>query len=493
MNFSAVALPRAGWRGAGLAICAGLLAGMGQAPFDFWQLGILGFAGGIWLVAEADRPARMAWLFGISYFALCLNWIVEPFLVDAARHGWMAPFALLAMSGGLALFWLAAGWIADHSRWPAAAFAAGLVVVEGARAYVFSGFPWAHPGHILIDTPALALAGFAGPHGLTILVLAVTALLALLVQAGRRIATIGAFLAITGGLALSPTPEPRPLPENAAQIRLIQPNAAQDLKWRADMIPIFFERALSLTQGGPIDLIVWPETALPVLLQDSAAARQAIAEAAGGAPVVVGVQRLQDGQPRNALALLSPSGDVVATYDKHRLVPFGEYVPLRGLAARAQIGGLAAVLGGGYWPGSGPQSLDLGPELGRAFLMICYEAIFPQYLRQIERPDWQLHLTNDAWFGTFSGPYQHLALARLRAAESGLPVLRAANTGISAVIDGHGHILASLPLGSEGALDAVLPPALPPTYYTRWGDAPPLVLAALLMAGLLAPARKIPR
>jgi apolipoprotein N-acyltransferase len=156
-------------------------------------------------------------------------------------------------------------------------------------------------------------------------------------------------------------------------------------------------------------------------------------------------------------------------------VPFGEYIPLTGLARAMGLRGLAEVAGAGYTPGDGPALLDLGP-LGQAFPMICYETIFPGYIRQVDRPDWLLQITNDAWFGEFSGPFQHLELAQLRAAEQGLPLLRAANTGVSAVIDARGQVLAALPLGEHGALDLRLPPPLPATVYARTGDWPIWVL-----------------
>jgi apolipoprotein N-acyltransferase len=192
--------------------------------------------------------------------------------------------------------------------------------------------------------------------------------------------------------------------------------------------------------------------------------------------VLVGAQRFAGLGARNTAVLLTPSGDIAQVHDKHHLVPFGEYMPGGAMAATLGLRGLAEVLGGGYSPGPGPALIDLGGGLGRAFPMICYEAIFPGYIRQVPRPDWMVHVTNDAWFGSFSGPYQHLAIARLRAAEQGLPVLRAANTGVSAVIDGYGRVLAALPLNTAGYLDAALPPALRPTLYARTGDLPLLLL-----------------
>ncbi|MGB3556121.1 MAG: apolipoprotein N-acyltransferase, partial [Jannaschia sp.] len=280
---------------------------------------------------------------------------------------------------------------------------------------------------------------------------------------------------------------PAPLAEaDAPVIRLVQPNAPQDLKWNPDWISIFFQRGLAATAAPPDGraptAYLWPETSLPDLLRQSEDARARIATAAGGAPVVIGVQRFDThGAPRNALALLTgEAGEVAEVHDKHRLVPFGEYLPLPRVAAALGIGPLAAQLAGRYAAGEGPALIDI-PGVGPVLPMICYEAIFPQDIRAVPRPRAILHLTNDAWFGTFAGPRQHLALARLRAAESGLPLLRAANTGVSAAIDARGAVLAARALGETGHLDAALPPALPPTIYTRTGDW--AVLAMLLSLG----------
>jgi apolipoprotein N-acyltransferase len=297
-------------------------------------------------------------------------------------------------------------------------------------------------------------------------------------------------------LAVPTPPALEPAPD-APVVRLVQPNAPQHLKWQPDMIPVFWQRGRDLTAAapsdalGPPDLVIWPETSLPVLLGRSDAARAQLSAAAGTAPVLIGAQRVEDFAAKNSLALVGPEGLLRAVYDKHRLVPFGEYVPLRGLAERLGLDGLAAVIPGGYLPGPGPVTFDLGPALGRAFPMICYEAIFPRDIRTLEtRPDWIAHVTNDAWFGTFSGPWQHLALARLRAAEQGLPVLRAANTGVSAVIDARGRVVDALPLGEAGHLDARLPPAAPPTLYARTGDLPVLAVTLAVAFALIVLARR---
>lgn len=489
----------------GLSAVAGALAALGQAPFDLWFLSVPGFAAYLLIVAQAATARRAVWRAlagGAAYFAVALHWIVEPFLVDAARYGWMAPFALLFMATGLALFWAVPGWVMAR-LWPQRAtarrvfaLAALVALAEYARANVLTGFPWAHPGHVLIDTPYLALSAYVGPHGLTALVLALAATLAVaLSRGGALVATAVALpfavVALVADLPAAPAPG-----EDAARVRLVQPNASQRLKWRADMIPVFFNRALDLTAqppadgGAPPDLVVWPETSMAALLEDSAEWRAAISDAAGAAGVIVGTQRFEGTSPRNVAALLDEDGRVRQVYDKHHLVPFGEYMPGGRLARRLGIRGLAETLGGGYSPGPGPSIFDLGPGLGRAFPMICYEAIFPQHVMEVDRPDWMVQLTNDAWFGEFSGPYQHLAIARLRAAEQGIPLLRAANTGVSAVIDARGRITASIPLGRAGAIDAALPPALPPTYYARTGDRPVLVFLLATLGLLVAFRRK---
>jgi len=489
-----------------LAALAGACAAFGHAPFDLWVLTPIALAGLLRLIASAAtarRAAVLAWVGGTAYFALSLNWLVAPFLVDARATGWMAPFALVAMAGGMALFWAPVGWLVqryigqDQMGHRLAVLAGLLVLAEAARGVILTGFPWAHPGHVLIGSPLLPVAGVVGALGLTALVLGVAAGIASFGPKAPLRALAVLSVPLLAGIAVMGSAQPAPMPQDTAPIiRLVQPNAPQHLKWREDLIPVFFQRSLDLTAQAPVDpavipdVILWSETTLPVLLNRSDAARARIATAAGGAQVLVGAQRFQGFYPRNSAALLASDGQIAAVYDKHRLVPFGEYMPGGAVAAALGLRGMAEVLNGGYVPGPGPRVLDLGGALGRVFPMICYEAIFARDIRRVSRPDWMAHLTNDAWFGSLSGPYQHLALARLRAAEQGLPVLRAANTGVSAVIDARGHVIAALPLNVSGVLDARLPPALPPTIYARLGDTPILLLVLLATAVLTAHARR---
>ncbi|MGY6634508.1 MAG: apolipoprotein N-acyltransferase [Alkalilacustris sp.] len=489
------------------AVVLGAIAASGQAPWGLWPATLVGLSWLLVVGGRAPSPRAAAWLVGAGgtgHFAAALLWLVEPFLVDPLRHGWMAPFALAGMALGLGLFWAAAG-AAGHSlartqAGRAAALGLTLSAAELARGHVLTGFPWAMPGHVWLDTPLAQGAAVIGASGLTAATLAATGLVAAavvgtLTAVGRRrfaAAAVAGVLALASGwvwgaarLATAPSADPGPW------VRLVQPNVPQHLKWRRDLVWVFFERHLDISatpppQGAPPpDLVVWPETAVPWLFDPSDPLLREMAAAAGGAPLVVGMQRVDAGRYFNSLVVLEPGGRVAAVYDKHHLVPFGEYIPLLGWLSDAPLPGLAARALLGYSPGPGPVVLDLGP-LGRAVPLICYEAVFPAHLRTAERPDFILQITNDAWFGRLSGPWQHLAQARFRAIEQGLPLLRSANTGISAVIDARGRVVAARGLGRAGAVDARLPPPRPPTLFARTGEVPLTALLALALGGLAA-------
>jgi len=413
----------------------------------------------------------------------------------------MAPFALVFMAGGLALFWGWAGWLAVAATrtrvrrvW---AFAVAMLAFEALRGYLFTGFPWALTGHIWIGTPVDQLAALGGALSLSALSLGLAAALATAVLRGRQGRHVRAFslvavavLAMGGVWLWGAARVTQPVPAGlGVPIRIVQPNVPQHLKWQRDHIMEFFNRHLELT-AQPAEtlpeLVIWPESAAPFLLEEPRNGLLMIAQAAL-APVVFGVDRRErdaDGRNQyfNALAVIDAQGQLTAQYDKHHLVPFGEYVPLVSLIP-GDIGGLATRMFSGYAPGAGPEVIDLGAA-GRVVPLICYEAVFARSLHTEERPDWILQITNDAWFGTRFGPYQHLAQARLRAIEVGLPMVRAANTGISAVIDPFGRLQASLGLGEMGVLDTTVPGALPPTLYARIGDGPWNITLFLAMLGL---------
>ncbi|QPM91890.1 apolipoprotein N-acyltransferase [Pseudooceanicola algae] len=494
---------KARWLNALWPLAAGGLAAGGQAPVSLWPLPLIGFALLFAALLRAPSPksaARLGWCFGVGYFGAALSWIVEPFLVDIARHGWMAPFALILMAAGLALFWgLALGtakWAAPVGRWrPALAFAATLTLAEALRGVIFTGFPWALIGHGLISSPALPLAAIGGAHALSLALLLPAASLGMVIASLTGATRRGALVpGLTGAVLLAAmlllparfVALALPAGPDAPIIRLVQPNAAQRDKWDPEKSVMYFNRLLDYSGApgngpdGPArpDLVVWPETAVPYLLDTNPSLPQVLSEASLGVPLAVG---LQHSDPRrryfNSLAVIGSDARIADIYDKHHLVPFGEYLPFDTLLGRFGLGALAAQFGGGYTPGPGPQVLDI-PGVGAALPLICYEAVFPEDIRDApRRPDFLLQITNDGWFGTFSGPYQHLAQARLRAAEQGLPMIRVANTGVSALIAADGKVLDSLPLGVDGYLDVVLPPPLATTPYARFGDLPALLLA----------------
>ncbi len=473
-----------GWKTAGLAFACGAVMALGQAPLDAWYLAVPGLAALIALLAR-QRGVRAAafvgWFGGAGHFALALSWIVEPFFIDFAQDGWMAPFAPVLMAFGLGLFWAAAGALAAWTRRPALGMMLGLGLAELARGYMLTGFPWALIGHVWIDTPVAQVAALVGPSGLTLLTLGLAAGL----LRWRTIPVSAVVLAAVWGFGLWQLSRPDP-DSTGVTVRLVQPNAPQAAKWDPDNARVFFDRLMAYSAAMPrVDLVIWPETALPYQLEASPGLAEAIG-AAAGVPVVVGLQRVDGPRAWNGLSVLGPDGAVLATYDKHHLVPFGEYLPFGDfLFDWLGISAFASQAGAGYSAGQGPQVLDLGARLGRVLPLICYEAVFPQDLRGAGRADWLLQITNDAWFGDLTGPFQHAAQARLRAVEQGLPLIRVANTGVTAVYDSRGRVLASLPFQTAAYLDAALPGALAPTFYAKWGEVPVLLMLAGLSARLI--------
>lgn len=465
----------------------GALLAQALAPVQFlWGIPLaLGLVSAQFLRADsAWGGAWIGWLFGLGYFGFGLSWIVEPFQVDPDRHAWMAPFALVFLAAGLSLFWgLAFGLAARVSRrgLRIVALIALWSLVEFGRAYLLTGLPWAAFGQFWIDSPATALLPWVGPHGIALVTLAAALPLGLCRQ--RPIAAIAPLLLTLGLLVVLPSPPAAVLTQKV--VRLVQPNAPQDQKWHPDYRWGFVRRQLSYTSALPRpDLIVWPETAVPQLLNNADETLAAIAGAADGVPLITGIQRYEDQRYFNSLVVLDDQGASSQLYDKTHLVPFGEYVPFGDVLARFGITGFASQTGSGYSAGPGPQVLDLA--IGKALPLICYEAVFPQLINAApERADMLIQITNDAWFGTYSGPYQHLVQARMRAAEQGLPMIRVANTGVSAMIDGYGRIRESLPMGEAGFVDAVLPQPLAPTLYSRTGDLPVFVLLLLLAGGVV--------
>jgi apolipoprotein N-acyltransferase len=493
------------------ALAAGACLTLAQPAIGLWWAAFpaLALLAALW---RAGPAFGIGWAAGSGFFLSGIWWIAEAFFVDPVRHGWIAPFAIIGMSAGLALFWGAAFWVAARitrtgdgsgggfgggtgcvfggAFGAALVLAAALALGEYARSQVLTGFPWALPSYALSQTPLAQISSAIGPHGLGAILL-MCGLAPGLLRGRARIMGLAAAacLVALGWVWGSAREGAAPTPgADAPVIRLVQPNAPQREKWRLEMRRVFFERILALSAprpGAPAPaLIVWPETAVPWLLDTEPELRARIAAAARGAIVLTGAQRvaLDDaGAPewRNAMQALGPDGTVLASYDKHHLVPFGEYVPFGEVLTRL---GLGALVGGSFGAGPGPALMRL-PGLPPIQPQICYETIFPdEVLSGAARPAAIVQATNDAWFGASAGPHQHFQQARMRAIEQGLPVARAANTGISAMIDAHGRVIVALGLDRAGEIEAPLPPATAPTLYAQTGDGPWIAVIAVLGA-----------
>lgn len=487
-----------GWRRAGVALLAGAALTLAQPPFSLWPALIVGWPLLLWLIDGAETPRRAAlvgWLAGLGFFLTGLYWIGEAFLVEASKVWWYAPvmpFAVFALSALLAAFWAGAFWAARRLRaqgWRrAVALALAITVAEVARGSVLTGFPWAAQAHAWVETPVMQVAALVGAYALS----ALTVLAAALAGAGGWRAPLAAALGLALGWGWGAARLAQaPLDADGPVIRLVQPNVGQRDKWADENARPIFEGLLALTAApaaAPPALVVWPEVAVTFLFDESPQA-QAMAAAAlppGAALAVGAVRRADNGRLHNSLLFQGPGAAPLGAYDKRHLAPFGEYVPYASILGALGVGTLGDGLSG-FAPGetSGPFAL---PGLPPVAPLICYEIVFPGEVAAAARgADWMLQVTNDAWFGDSGGPRQHLAQARVRAIEQGLPVARAANTGVSAMIDPYGRIRASLALGGRGALDSPLPAPAPRTAFSRIGDAGALALLASAALIVLAP------
>lgn len=460
----------------------GVVAGLGQAPTDWPIATVLALAILFWQVRNipsAMRLWRTVWFFGLGYFGFALRWIVEPFLVDVETHGWMAPFALVLMAGGAALFWAIAAAIAQRFA-PRRPIVLGLMIAaaELLRSLILTGFPWALLGHIWIDTPLAQMAAIGGPHLLTLVtVLAAISLAHLSARHWDALLVPLGLIVLAFWLNPGPAPEPTALQKT---VRLIQPNVPQVEKWDPARQEYHFERLLAYTSDGDVQphMIVWPETSVTELMEWAQPMMDQMSDAAGGVPLVAGVQRQSARRIyHNSLFVLGRGGLLEGLYDKKHLVPFGEYVPAGEILGNLGLPGFASSAGFGFTQGSLPDTIDV-PGIGVIRPLICYEGIFAEEVTSDVRADLMVLITNDAWFGAAAGPLQHLAQARLRAIEQGLPMVRVANTGVSAMIDARGRITAQIGMDQAGYIDAALPASAPSTPYVRFGDTP--VIAALL-------------
>jgi apolipoprotein N-acyltransferase len=516
-----------GWQRILIALLAGASSALALPPANIWPVPFITFPIMVWLIdgAAAGRlggvlaAAGAGWWFGFGYFIAGLYWIGHAFLVDAKTFGWLLPIAVIALPAAMAVY-TALGFALARTLWPRGAarilaLAAALSLAEWLRGHLFTGFPWNAFGYALITPLWLAQsAALFGIWGLTFLAVAIYASPAVLAdeRADTRrpwlapalaMAALVA-LAVFGAFRLVTTPTTY---VSGVRLRIMQPNLQQDEKFNYSQKQEVMSRYLALSDrptspqsSGVRDVthLIWPESAFPFFLTREPDALAQIAALLQPATVLItGAVRPPETaaaamRAYNSIYVIDHDGSIVSVYDKVHLVPFGEYLPFQDLLERLGLTQLTKVRGGFI---SGDRRRNQRVPGAPDFLpLVCYEIIFPgdamprserpgwiydhvgRYFGWPfvggtgERPGWLLNLTNDGWFGPSAGPYQHFQEARVRAIEEGLPLVRAANTGISAVVDPVGRVIKSLPLGTAGVLDTALPQPLAPTLYARVGD-----------------------
>lgn len=502
-----------GWRRAGVAFVAGALSCLALPPFHFVPVLFVSFGTLVWLMDGACKAVRdggaaafnlplrrrlrnvfaIGWSFGFGQFLFGLYWISNALLVDGATFAWAVPLSAAALPAILA-FYPALGLVGAAAIWN---HGAGRVLVlaifwtgaEWVRGHAFTGFPWNLMGYVWADTgPMLQGVALVGVYGLSLITVLLAAAPAVFANSEHRSGL--AWTVIGGSLVFVPVlwtwgavrltgVDALPNLHPDVVLRIVQPNIEQRLKWHRSQRRANFERHLDLTSAPGADAIthvIWPEAATPYYLDQDLDRRAEIAGRLKTNQVLLAGTLRSDHDPYGALSFwnsfvaLDNLGRILTTYDKSHLVPFGEYLPLRRLLAPFGVEKVTAGLGD-YSAGPGRKTLQVSgaPTFSP---LICYEVIFPgEVAGDQPRPTWLLNVTNDAWYGNSTGPYQHLAMARARAVEEGLPLVRAANTGISSIIDPYGRTVAEMGLGEGGVLDAPLPRPLetaPP--YARFGD-----------------------
>ena len=506
-----------------VAVVLGAVAATGFAPLGLWPLTLLALAGLIGLIRPAaswQQAALIGWCFGVGHFTVGNNWIATAFTYQANMPAWLGWIAVFLLSLYLAIYpALAAlgGWLARRS--PAGlvlAFAGSWIMAEWLRAWVFTGFAWNPLGVVALGSfarPGLALLlPWLGTYALSGLVLLLAACWwAAALRARLDLRNLGLLVAPLGAMVLPQLFAPAEQ-VSARRYTLVQPDIRQEVLNDPAWFDWQFQRlaALSAPRSGDAErLVLWPESGVPDYLRggyperfyldtfgaDPALARQRLGRAIGpGALLLTGTVDLEVAGDRavgarNVVTALDHTGTIRGGYAKAHLVPYGEYLALRWLLEPL---GVERLVPGAidFWPGPGPRTLNLG-QMGRAGVQICYEIIFSgQVVDRANRPEFLFNPSNDGWFGAW-GPPQHLAQARLRAIEEGLPVLRSTTTGISAVIDGQGVVRQHVPRLMPGRLDGLVPAARPATLFARIGNLLPLCWAILLLvAGVVASRRR---
>jgi apolipoprotein N-acyltransferase len=508
VNGLSVRLSRlAGVKRAMAAILLGAILTASMPPLFVLPAAFIAFIGLTWLldgVRAEKRPFRAAlivgWCFGFGHFTTGLYWIANALLVDAAHFGWLIPFAIGGLSAYFAVFpalAAAAYALAPGSR------AARIVVFAGAwtlseylRSTLFTGFSWNLLGTVWTFAPVtMQGVAFIGTYGLglaSVLMFAAPAIL----NGSRRSTYIASILAligfvpmVAGAVRFASAPSVGSDSVSGVKLALIQGNISQQMKWNPEERIRIIQTYLDLTSQAVKDgatHIVWPETAVPVALDRAADIRAAIAAILGSGnakALIAGTVRLSEPDAKtfqawNSVEAIDATGRVIDTYDKFHLVPFGEYLPLRGWLPIDKITPGSV----DFSAGPGPETIEV-PGLPLVGPLVCYEVIFPgEVAKRDPRPGMLLNVTNDAWFGDSAGPRQHFAAARLRAVEEGLPLIRNAGTGISAIVDPYGRVLERLDMEQRGIVEGDLPQALAPTPFSRFGNRLALGLAAFAIA-----------
>ncbi len=489
------------------ALALGGLSAAALPPVYAVPVLFVSFPGLVWLIegaADWKRAFRDGWWFGFGHFIGGLYWVANALLVDAAQWAWLIPFAVLCIPAILAFYIAGVAVLVQRGRsnfLRVVLLGCGWALAEWLRGHLFSGFPWNPIGSVWAFSdsavqPAAAI-GVLGLGFLTVVACAAPASLrnpagparwALPLLGGGLIAgffVCGAIRLPAGPVATVP----------GVVLRIVQANIPQHLKWRQDLRDRHIATLMDLSRRPavpPVTHLIWPESAVPFVPSVDAARRRLIASVVpDGGLLFTGALRVTPPgvlpfRIWNSLLAIDRSGRIVATYDKFHLVPFGEYMPF------GELLGLKKLTAGrtDFTAGPGPRTLKL-PGLPALSPLICYEIIFPGNVTaprnalaaaaEDERPGWLLNVTNDAWFGASAGPYQHLVAARFRAVEQGIPVVRAANTGISAMIDPYGRVIARVGLGRQGTVDAALPRGTKSRVFYRWfGDFPVLGFCLVL-------------
>jgi len=488
-----------------IAWVAGALSALAHAPIFAFFLLWLTMPVLVWLIdgsvtsgkrgkIRRYRPAFAAgWWFGFGYFLVSLWWLGSAFLVEAETFAWAMPLAVLVLPAGLALLWGLAAviarilWSEDWRR--IFALAASFGAMEWLRGYLFTGLPWNAIGYALtageVMMQSASLVGVYGLNVVAIIIFAAPATLFPGPEKGRRPVAIAALSVVLlvvfglyGFLRLSHADDRM---VEGTVLRLVQPSIAQADKWKPENKDSIFRSYLSLSSDkslgpmGPDTVLIWPESAFPFVLTREPGALGAIGELLPpGATLVTGAARVDTAtasEPRvfNSLYVINHEGVIEDGYDKNHLVPFGEYLPFQRALESIGLQQLTK-LRGGFSAGARRRLMTL-PGAPSFSPLICYEIIFPgAVVPDGPRPGFMLNLTNDAWFGRTTGPYQHFYQARVRAVEEGLPLVRSANTGISAVTDAYGRIVASTKLNETRAIEARLPVSLAPPFAARYGN-----------------------